>query len=231
MDKAFEAVRAVIFGVEQHIEFGPRLDQILLVGSLETFRNTLDQRMVGLGVADGERDDRRVRQEPGAERVGHDRHVVRCVDQAVLQELQHRIGAVQCEIMAAIVDEILHVLLRGWARHDIAGIADQYVRVLDRFDILIILENAHADAVILGEQFQDFEPGKVDVVILPRRDQHALDGLLVRSAFSCFGHSYLPMTGLVSPSQSRCAWRIAAKPSRPACGISRYSMIVPGPPP
>ena len=54
------------FGVEQHIEFGPGFDQILLVGCLESLWNALDQRMIGLRVADGEGDDRRVRQEPGA---------------------------------------------------------------------------------------------------------------------------------------------------------------------
>jgi hypothetical protein len=135
--------------------------------------------MIGIGHFDAIGRDRRVADELAAEQVHEQRRPARRIPQAgvgaIRQQAQHGVGAVQGIPAATARQPGLERFLRRQRRGDVAGIGDQDIGRLDRGDVLVILEHAGAHGGIIGQELEQFEPGKVDIVPHPAADQHAID--------------------------------------------------------
>src|SRR4029079_2750480 len=57
-------------------------------------------------------------------------------------------------------------------------VRDEKIGLGERLQVRIVLEHAHAHALVAREQLEQLEPRKIDVVVLAARNQHAADLLL-----------------------------------------------------
>jgi len=65
------------------------------------------------------------------------------------------------------------LLFEPW--NNIACVADKKVGGGNCLDVRIVLEDPHAYAIVLGEQLQELEPGKIDIVILATGDKYTIE--------------------------------------------------------
>ena len=181
------------FGVEQDMKIAMPFQQIQLVRRLERL-DAAGQRVIGVGDIDPIGRDRRMGDELAAQCLHHQRCPARAAIEAIVEQAQHRIGAVQRIPAAAIAHPLAQRFLRGQGRHHVAGIGDEHVGGENGVEMAIILEHASPHARVFAQQLQQFQPGEVHVVIQAADDQHAIDagGLL-------FAHHPVPFFRIARP--------------------------------
>jgi hypothetical protein len=116
-----------------------------------------------------------MRDEHRAERLHEMRRDSRAVDAPILEKPQDRVRAVQRIPAAAALEPLAQRLLRLERRRDVARVRDEKIGFGERLQVRIVLEHAHAHALVAREQLEQLEPCKVDVVVLAARNQHAAD--------------------------------------------------------
>jgi hypothetical protein len=77
----------------------------------------------------------------------------------------------------APLQECAQRFLRLERGHHVAGVAHDEVGFVDRGEVRIVLEHAHAHPFVAREQLQQLEAREVDVVILAAGNQYAADFL------------------------------------------------------
>ena len=90
-----------------------------------------------------------------------------------------------------------HLLFFG--RNQIAGVGDQKVAFTDRLEIMIVRRHLGADILMFREELEQFKARKIDVVIVPRRDQIDVDHLVISHFISCARAGNQNCMRLVSP--------------------------------
>ena len=96
---------------------------------------------------------------------------------------QYGIGAMQRKPALTALDEVAQYHLFFLSGHEIAGIGDEHIRGLYGFGVVIVGRHLHADLVVLRQQLQQFQAGKVDIVIVPGSDH-------VKIQSAMFGHRF-----------------------------------------
>src|SRR5215813_1112677 len=117
----------------------------------------------------------------------------------------------ECVPASPMREELAQVFLLLEAGNYIAGIGDKKVGGGDDVSTGVVLEDADANPLVLGEQFEQFKPGEIYIVVLAAGDQHAAQRVVVRlhcprSASALFD----PASG--TGDRSRCPFR-----DRPSC--------------
>lgn len=122
------------FNIQQDIDIGALVDQVLLIHYFKVF-NACDQRIIRLSHAHGERANGRMRGELAPQGFHEVTGPVRGIDQAIVQETQDGIGAVQCIPTTALLKPMAQCLLLIKAGYNFARIGNQKVRIRYRFNI------------------------------------------------------------------------------------------------
>ena len=108
----------------------------------------------------------------GSEQLAEGRHKIGRVDDAVRTEAQHGIGAVQGKPAAAASQECAESRhLRIVGGHEIACVGDQHIRARQIGEIGIVGRNRRTDLWLFRQQFEQFEPRKINVVKFSGGDQ------------------------------------------------------------
>src|ERR1700692_531458 len=81
----------------------------------------------------------------------------------------------QCIPTSTAIQECAQRLLCFERRDHVAGVGHDEVRFRDGGGIPIVLEYPDADAFVLGEKLEQFQPGEVDIVVLSAGDQDTPD--------------------------------------------------------
>ena len=165
---------AAIMRVQQGMRRTMVLAQIQFIIGVERL-DSGHERMLRIAHLDAVGMDRGVGQKLAAEHRHEVRRVPRRVPAPALQEIQHGVGAVQRQPAPSGGEKAAQGIEFVGLRDLVACIGDQEVGGSDCLPVTVIGADPHANALVFCEQFEQFEPGIIHIMIEAAADQVSVD--------------------------------------------------------
>ncbi len=192
--------RTAVLRIQQNMQVAVGLHQIELVRAFERL-DALDKGVIGVRHFHLVGLDGWVSPEHGTQGLHEQRRPVRRAETAIGHQANNGIGPVQGVPAPTVGDPGTQLLLGGQGRDHVTGVGDNEIRLADGVDILEVLEDANPEAIVFRQEFQDLQPGEINVVPDTARDQNTVDA---SGSFLVYAHTY-PLFYLQYPTSAALA--------------------------